>query len=53
MENMEEMQNELPEHLPRYLAISYVLKHDDGRISYPYCLIFISPQGKMLGLFIQ
>ena len=29
-----------------FVLFSYVLKHDDGRVSYPLCFIFISPQGK-------
>ena len=29
-----------------YVLYSYVLKHDDGRVSYPLVFIFISPQGK-------
>ncbi|CAH1801707.1 unnamed protein product [Owenia fusiformis] len=42
---IEELQAELPEHLPRYVAYSYVYHHGDGRISYPLCFIFISPSG--------
>uniref|UniRef100_A0A0X3PI89 Glia maturation factor beta n=2 Tax=Schistocephalus solidus TaxID=70667 RepID=A0A0X3PI89_SCHSO len=40
--------DELPEELapsePRYVLLSYVLNHDDSRISYPYCLLFVSPR---------
>lgn len=43
--NIDDLQELLPTHHPRYLALSYCLKHDDGRISYPLCLIFISPSG--------
>ena len=28
-----------------YVFLSYVLKHDDGRVSYPLCFIYVSPQG--------
>ena len=42
---IEEIVEELPEHLPRYIALSYVKNHDDGRISYPLVFIFISPAG--------
>jgi hypothetical protein len=35
----------LPEHEPRYIALSYCYKHDDGRTSYPLCFVFVSPQG--------
>jgi len=42
---IEEIVAELPEHIPRYVALSYVNHHDDGRISYPLVFIFISPAG--------
>ncbi|XP_071963487.1 glia maturation factor gamma-like [Antedon mediterranea] len=41
----EDIQEELPAHQPRYVVYSYKLKHDDGRISYPFIFIFISPSG--------
>ncbi|XP_033105425.1 glia maturation factor beta-like [Anneissia japonica] len=41
----DEIQEELPQHQPRYLAYSYKLSHDDGRVSYPFVFIFISPSG--------
>ena len=31
-----------------YVMYSYIRKHDDGRVSYPFVFIFISPQGKGL-----
>jgi len=43
--DIDELQSELPEHSPRYIALSYVLKHGDGRVSYPLMFIFLSPQG--------
>ncbi|XP_025049182.1 glia maturation factor gamma [Alligator sinensis] len=30
---------------PTFVAYSYQYKHDDGRVSYPLCLIFSSPLG--------
>lgn len=42
---IDELQAELPESQPRYLVISYVRTHSDGRISYPLCFIFSSPAG--------
>lgn len=42
---MDDLREELPAHQPRFVAYSYCLKHDDGRISYPLCFIFISPSG--------
>lgn len=42
---IEELVNELPEHLPRFVALSYVRNHDDGRVSYPLVFVFLSPAG--------
>ncbi|KAG9478274.1 glia maturation factor gamma [Eleutherodactylus coqui] len=41
----DDLQNELPERQPRFLVYSYRYSHDDGRISYPLCMIFSSPVG--------
>ena len=39
------MVNELPDHQPRYVVLSYRMVHQsDGRISYPLCFIFITPR---------
>merc|ERR1719433_554984 len=43
--SIEEVAEELPSHMPRYLVYSYVYNHDDGRVSYPMCFIFTSPEG--------
>ncbi|EDO33005.1 predicted protein [Nematostella vectensis] len=43
--SIDDLRDELPEHLPSYVLFSYCYKHDDGRVSYPLCFIFISPQG--------
>lgn len=37
--------DELPVQQPRYIVISYERVHDDGRLSYPLCLVFYSPPG--------
>jgi len=42
---VEELCEELPEHQPRFVLYSYAYTHDDGRISYPLCFIFVSPPG--------
>ena len=44
--SVDELQAELPERQPRYLVLSYVRNHDDGRVSYPLCFIYICPSGK-------
>ncbi len=43
--SLDDLQDILPAHQPRFVAYSYCLQHDDGRISYPLCFIFISPTG--------
>ncbi|XP_076442630.1 glia maturation factor gamma-like [Babylonia areolata] len=43
--DVDELQNELPEHQPRYVLLSYVHKTKDGRTMYPLFFIFVSPQG--------
>lgn len=43
--SVEELQAELPEHQPRFLVLSYVRNHGDGRVSYPLCFIYICPSG--------
>ncbi|KAK3092301.1 hypothetical protein FSP39_000989, partial [Pinctada imbricata] len=44
-DKIEEIQQRLPENQPRFVVISYVFKHTDGRISYPLCLVNYSPRG--------
>ncbi|XP_027711045.1 glia maturation factor gamma isoform X2 [Vombatus ursinus] len=41
----EELRNELPERQPRFIVYSYKWLHEDGRVSFPLCLIFSSPVG--------
>lgn len=41
----DEIRDELPTQQPRYIVISYVHVHDDGRLSYPLYLVFYSPSG--------
>lgn len=43
--SIDDLREELPSQQPRYVFLSYVLKHDDGRVSYPLCFIYVSPQG--------
>lgn len=42
---VDELREELPASQPRYIVLSYVYHHDDGRTSYPLIFIFVSPQG--------
>jgi len=41
--SIEDLEDELPTAEPRYLLISYVYNHDDGRVSYPLCFVYYSP----------
>ncbi|KAF8557293.1 maturation factor [Imleria badia] len=41
--SIEELAEELPENSPRYVVLSYELKHNDGRISFPLVLINWTP----------
>uniref|UniRef100_A0A5K3FTK7 ADF-H domain-containing protein n=1 Tax=Mesocestoides corti TaxID=53468 RepID=A0A5K3FTK7_MESCO len=41
---IDDLPNEIALNEPRFILISYELHHDDGRVSYPYCLIFSSPR---------
>ncbi|KAG9067695.1 hypothetical protein KI688_011282 [Linnemannia hyalina] len=35
----------LPDNTPRYIVLSYELKHDDGRQSFPLVFLYYSPNG--------
>lgn len=39
----DEIVGDLAEHLPRYIILSYVYDHGDGRVSYPLVYIFLTP----------
>ena len=41
--SIEDIAEKLPTSEPRYLLISYVLTHSDGRVSYPLCFVFYTP----------
>jgi len=41
--SVDELREALPEHQPRFVVYSYKLDHDDGRVSYPLCFIFVTP----------
>ena len=43
VESVEELQEELPDAAPRYIAMTYVYTHKDGRVSYPLCFIYYAP----------
>ncbi|XP_073344107.1 glia maturation factor gamma [Pagrus major] len=43
--SMDSLREELPERQPRFVVYSYKYVHDDGRVSYPLCFIYSSPNG--------
>jgi len=48
--SIEELAEELPENSPRYVVLSYELKHKDGRTSFPLVLINWSPMTSETGM---
>ena len=43
--DIQDIQDSLPDATPRYVIISYELKHQDGRISYPIVGLYYNPEG--------
>lgn len=41
--SLEDLVEELPENTPRFVILSYELKHDDGRVNFPLLFIYWSP----------
>ncbi|XP_060516673.1 glia maturation factor beta [Cylas formicarius] len=41
---IEDLQESLASHQPRYIILSYKQEHKDGRVSYPLCFIFFTPR---------
>jgi len=48
--SVEELQEQLPSHQPRFIVYSYKMVHEDDRISYPMCFIFYTPRDSMMEL---
>ena len=46
----DELQEELPEHSPRFILLSYEMKHDDGRVSFPLVLVYWAPASASMEL---
>ncbi|KAJ3052008.1 hypothetical protein HK097_006987 [Rhizophlyctis rosea] len=42
---IEDVAEALPDSTPRYIVLSYELKHKDGRVSYPLVGIYYNPTG--------
>ncbi|XP_029407166.2 glia maturation factor beta isoform X1 [Bactrocera dorsalis] len=48
--SVDELQETLPGHQPRYIIYTYKMIHDDQRISYPMCFIFYTPRDSQIEL---
>ncbi|XP_075152454.1 glia maturation factor [Haematobia irritans] len=48
--SVEDLQEQLPGHQPRYVIYTYKMIHDDSRISYPMCFIFYTPRDSQIEL---
>ncbi|KAF6773694.1 hypothetical protein AHF37_06806 [Paragonimus kellicotti] len=42
--SLDELSNELPSHEPRYILITFRHEKPDGRVVYPYCMVFSTPE---------
>ncbi|KAK9507503.1 hypothetical protein O3M35_007345 [Rhynocoris fuscipes] len=42
--SLDELQDVLPGHQPRYLIYTCKMVHTDGRISFPMCFIYVTPR---------
>lgn len=51
--SVDELQEQLPGHQPRYIVYSYKMIHEDNRISYPMCFIFYTPRDSQMELQIM
>ncbi|XP_016964554.1 glia maturation factor beta [Drosophila biarmipes] len=48
--SVDELQETLPGHQPRYVIYTYKMVHDDQRVSYPMCFIFYTPRDSQIEL---
>ncbi|CAH8488611.1 unnamed protein product [Schistosoma turkestanicum] len=47
---LENLKDALPYHQPRYVLLSYRSEKEDGRVTFPYCLLFLTPIGSATNL---
>ncbi|KAI8433483.1 hypothetical protein MSG28_015518 [Choristoneura fumiferana] len=50
---LEQLQEILPSHQPRFIVYSYKMEHDDGRTSFPMCFIFYTPRDAHMELQVM
>ncbi|CAH0771163.1 unnamed protein product [Bemisia tabaci] len=51
--SLDDLQEILPGHQPRFVVYSYKMEHSDGRISYPMCFIYITPRDSQMELQVM
>lgn len=51
--SIDDLQEQLPGHQPRYIVYSYKMIHNDQRISYPMCFIYYTPRDSQMELQIM
>uniref|UniRef100_A0A069DP79 Putative glia maturation factor beta n=1 Tax=Panstrongylus megistus TaxID=65343 RepID=A0A069DP79_9HEMI len=51
--SLDELQEILPGHQPRYLVYTCRMEHKDGRISFPMCFIYVTPRDCQTNLQIM
>uniref|UniRef100_R4G3L4 Putative glia maturation factor gamma n=1 Tax=Rhodnius prolixus TaxID=13249 RepID=R4G3L4_RHOPR len=51
--SLDELQEILPGHQPRYLVYTCKMEHKDGRISFPMCFIYVTPRDCQTNLQIM
>ncbi|KAH8859461.1 Glia maturation factor beta [Schistosoma japonicum] len=47
---LDDLNDSLPHHQPRYILLSYRYEKEDGRVTFPYCLLFSTPVGSATNL---
>ncbi|VDP28384.1 unnamed protein product [Echinostoma caproni] len=50
---LSQLAEELPSHEPRYILVTYHYEKSDGRVVYPYCMIFSTPEGNCEAVLIS
>lgn len=51
--SVDDLRESLPEHQPRFVVYSYRMEHEDGRVAYPMCFIYITPRDSQMELQIM
>uniref|UniRef100_A0A336MIW9 cytidine deaminase n=1 Tax=Culicoides sonorensis TaxID=179676 RepID=A0A336MIW9_CULSO len=51
--SLEDLQEQLPSHQPRYIIYSYKMIHDDARVSLPMVFIYFTPRDSQVDLQVM